>query len=196
MYDYRRLTPEEREAVVEARRARGFPLHRPPHTVRETGWYLVTAATYEHRCHFAAPNELKALELRLLEELTAFQCAAWVVLPNHYHALVCAPGLAELGTALGRVHGRASRYANQRDGTPGRTVWYKYSDRAMRSDRHFWATVHYIVHNPVKHGYVDDSREWPWGSTAELIGAYGAGWHADLASAYPLADYGDGWDVF
>src|SRR5436309_1411691 len=71
MYDYRRMTPAERAAVVEMRRSRGFPLHKPPHPEQGAGWYFITAATFEHRRHFATPPELTALERRLLEALAA-----------------------------------------------------------------------------------------------------------------------------
>ena len=69
MYEYRRMTAEEKRAVVEARRARGFPLHKPPHLGLGLGWYLITGATYEHRRHFRAPAELTGLGRRLLEAL-------------------------------------------------------------------------------------------------------------------------------
>src|SRR5688572_25948311 len=103
------MTPEERGAIVEHRRSRGFPLHKPPHLASGEGWYLITAATYEHRPHFSAPNELQALETRLLEAFAESDtpCAGWVVLPNHYHALVHTTDLNRVGTAIGAVHGRS-----------------------------------------------------------------------------------------
>ena len=124
MYEYRRMTPEERRAVVEERRERGFPLHRPPHLKSGEGWYLVSAATYEHQHRFTTRGELTALERRLVEawRTNGIRCAGWVVMPNHYHLLVRAAELASLGKALGGVHGRSARYANRRDGTPGRQV--------------------------------------------------------------------------
>jgi putative transposase len=197
MYDYRRMTREERIATVEHRRTRGFPLHKPPHFVQERGWYLVTAATYEHRPHFGAPNELRALELRLLEALAEYEvpCAGWVVLPNHYHALIETGDLTRVGTALGTVHGRSARYANKRDNTPGRQVWYNFTDRRMRSGHHFWASLHYIAYNPVKHGYVDEFDAWPWSCVHELRAGHGSDWVRDLIEGYPLGGYGDGWDL-
>lgn len=198
MYDYRRMTPDERAAIVEQRRSRGFPLHKPPHFEQGEGWYLITAATYEHRLHFVAPSELHALENRLL---TAFAeatlpCAGWVVLPNHYHALLHTTNLAVVGRTIGRVHGRSSRYVNQRDKTPGRHVWYEYSDRMIRSERHFWASLHYIAYNPVKHGYVSEMGEWPWSCVHEMIADRGREWFHSLVNDYPLGEYGDKWDVY
>jgi putative transposase len=197
MYDYRRMTLSERQAIVEYRRVRGFPLHKPPHLNLGPGWYFITAATFEHHPHFADPRELTALERRLLEALRSAElpCAAWVVLPNHYHALVEAPKLSVVGGAVGSVHGRSGRYANVRDGTPGRQVWYKLSDRKVRSERHFWACLHYVLYNPVKHGYVNEMADWAWSSYPDIVAQNGKEWVEDLARKYPLGDFGDGWDL-
>lgn len=198
MYDYRAMTPDQRSAVVEERRARGFPLHKPPHPEQGEGWYFITAATYEHRPHFSAPRELTALENRLLEAFAAncFPCAGWVVLPNHYHCLVHMSDLAQLGNALGAVHGRAAHYVNGRDQARGRQVWYKFTDRKVRSERHFSTCLHYIVSNPVKHGYVESMEKWPWSCYSELVAAHGIDWVRDLIHDYPLLGFGDKWDVF
>ena len=117
MYDYRRMTPEEREAIVEDRRSRGFPLHRPPHPEQGRGWYLITAATFEHQHLFTAPKELTALSRRLQEAIQEARvaCAGWVVFPNHYHLLIEPERLDLVGKLIGPVHGRSARYVNLRD---------------------------------------------------------------------------------
>ena len=196
MYAYREMTPEERRAVVAERRARGFPLPKPPHLQSGQGWYFVSAATYEHQHRFTGRAELTALERRLLEacRTSPIRCAGWVVMPNHYHLLVEVDDLPMLGRALGSVHGRSARYANRRDGIVGRPVWYKYSDRKVRSERHFWTCLHYIVGNPVKHGFSSDPRDWPWSCIHELIAERGQAWVDDLRRDYPLRDFGRGWD--
>ena len=197
MYDYRRMTLEERQAIVEHRRSRGYPWHKPPQPLQGEGWYFITAATYEHLPHFSQPCELTALERRLLEALdqTGLPRAGWVVLPNHYHLLVYAPKLKQVGQMVGGVHGRSGQYANQRDKTLGRRVWYKYTDRKIRSERHFWACLHYIVFNPVKHGYSEQMGEWPWSCYHDLLHEHGAEWMDDLVRRYPLLDFGQEWDV-
>jgi putative transposase len=196
MYDYRRMTPEERKAIVAFRQSRGVPLHKPAHPDQGPAWYLITAATFEHVPHFAQPRELTALVRRLLEAFDAasLPCAGWVVLPNHYHAVVQTETLSAVGRALGPVHGRSARYANQRDATPGRQVWYKFSDRKIRSDRHFWTCLHYVIWNPVKHALVRDILDWPWSCVHEMLVAHGPEWIDDLRRDYALRDFGRGWD--
>ena len=129
MYDYRRLTPEQQVEVVAHRVSRGFPWHKPPHPDCGSGWYLITAACYEHQHYFCEPNELTALQRRLFEALAEAhcECGGWVVLPNHYHLLIKLTDikLSGFGRAIGKVHGRSALYANRRDAAPKRHVWYK-----------------------------------------------------------------------
>jgi putative transposase len=197
MYDYRRMSKAEQQEIVDLRVERGYPWHKPPHPAQGEGWYFITAATYEHRHHFAAPRELTALTRRLLEAFadTNLTCAGWTVLSNHYHALVHAPSPQTIGRAIGPVHGRSSHYANRRDNTLGRQVWFKFSDRKVRSEGHYWACLHYIIWNPVKHGHVEQMSDWPWACYHDLLQQHGSEWIDDLMRSYPLHDFGDKWDI-
>lgn len=198
MYDYRRLTPEQQVDVVAHRASRGFPWHKPPHPDYGNGWYFITAACYEHQYHFREPSELTALQRRLFEALAAAhcECGGWVVLPNHYHLLIKLTDikLSGFGRAIGKVHGRSALYANRRDATPKRQVWYKFSDRKIRSERHYWACLHYIMMNPVKHSHVDEPLDWPWSCVHELVAEHGLPWLESLRRDFPLTTFGDGWD--
>jgi len=197
MYDYRRMTDREREEVVQLRRKRGYPDHSPPHPDSEPGWFFISGATYEHRSHFQAPEELSALERRLLEatESCCKHRAGWVVMPNHYHALVWIDNFKHLSRALGQMHGRSGHYANKRDGLTGRRqVWYKFSDRKIRSIRHYWTSLCYIIYNPVKHDYCDEEICWPWSCVHWYVEKRGREWLNSLKKEFPLRDFGKGWD--
>ena len=198
MYDYRRLTTEQQVEVVAHRVSRGLPWHKPPHPDYGSGWYFITAACYEHQHYFREPNELTALQRRLFEALAEAhcECGGWVVLPNHYHLLIKLTDikLSGFGRAIGKVHGRSALYANRRDAAPGRHVWYKFSDRKIRSERHFWACLHYIIKNPVKHGHVDEPLDWPWSCVDERVAEHGSAWLESLCRDFPLKTFGDGWD--
>ncbi|MEP6912446.1 MAG: hypothetical protein ABI923_06815 [bacterium] len=39
----------------------------------------------------------------------------------------------------------------------------------MKSERHFWATLNYVHHNPVHHGYAKHWQDWPWSSAREFL---------------------------
>ena len=120
--------------------------------------------------------------------------AAWWVLPNHYHLLVKTADLKSLVAAMAKLHGGTSFRWNNEETCRGRKVWHGVPDRAMRSDSHFWATINYIHHNPVKHGHVTRWDEWPFSSAAEYLKEVGREEAIRIWKSYPILDYGKGWD--
>ncbi len=90
MYRYRGLTPEEKDEILQQRQSYGFPPHAPPHLHDIEGWFLITAATYEHRHHFQTGEERTWIleELRKELQIPNISISGWVVLPNHYHLLL------------------------------------------------------------------------------------------------------------
>ena len=83
MYRYRGLTPEEKTETLQQRHLHGFP----PHLHDIEGWFLITAATYEHRQYFQTNEERTWILGELQKELQIpnIPISGWVVLPNHYH---------------------------------------------------------------------------------------------------------------
>jgi len=122
------------------------------------------------------------------------ELVAWCVLPNHYHLLVGTADVAGLARALGRVHGRSSHAWNGEEEARGRTVFCHSTDRLIRSESHFWATLNYIHHNPVHHGYSENAPDWPWSSAADYLAAVGQAEADRVWRAHPVLDYGRGWD--
>ena len=196
MYVYRTLTPEQKAEVLRYRQLRGYPLHEPPHLQKADGYFLITAATYQHRRYFCTEDVRTELLSELLKELQEadISCIAWVVLPNHYHLLVqCCP-LSAINQPLRRVHARTAYELNLREDIVGRRVWYRFADRQIRSERHYYTTLNYIHCNPVKHGYVQRSLNWTCSSLHWYLEHFGVEWIRDLWREYPVRDYGQGWD--
>ena len=198
MYESRKLSPEERKRQVEKRIQRGYPAHAPPHPIRDAQYYLLTAACYEHR------HRMTTVERRyqLLEHWIAespqrgLDIEAWVVLPNHYHLLVRVSDFDQVGKIARLVHGRTARSWNVVDKMQGRKVWYRYTDRAIRSERHYYTTLNYIHYNPVKHGLVASPYGWEPSSLNWYREHQGRDWLRDLWVSYPLKSYGESWDAF
>ena len=178
-YEYRKLTFQEREEIVRYRRERGYPLHAPPHPFREAGYYLITAANYEHVLVMDSVERRTVFEILLLDVMKGIQAEtiAWVVLPNHYHILVMVESLDVVSAALKLLHGKTSRQWNLEDNLTGkRRVWYKFSDRLMRSERQLQQTFNYIHYKPLKHGYTEDFYDWPWSSINLYENSQGHDW--------------------
>ncbi|HUS38961.1 MAG TPA: transposase, partial [Pirellulales bacterium] len=198
MYRYRRLTKKQQQAAVDERRQQSYPWHGPPHIHAPGGYRIVTGACYEHKHILKSNDRLHWFAQELIDFLQDLEisCAAWCVLPNHYHLLVNIADIKTFSTQVGQLHGRTSFELNGQDGKRGRKVWYRCQDRKMRSERHFFASLNYIHNNPVKHHYVTKWQDWPHSSVHWYLEQKGRGWLLDLWHEYPLFDYGEKWDEF
>ncbi|MDP6113882.1 MAG: transposase [Planctomycetota bacterium] len=197
-YEYRRLSEEEKEVVLEHRKEKGHPWHSPPHSSDGEKWYLITAANYEHQ-HIMKTEERRAdYQRRLLDgvEQIGGEVSAWVILPNHYHLLAKVSAIEVYGKMDGDIHRGTATEWNREDATPGRKVWFRFSDREVRSEQAFFAYFNYIHGNPVKHGYVQRADEWSCSSLHSHLDKMGAKYLRMLWRLYPTFDTGKGWDDF
>jgi putative transposase len=198
MYDWRKLTIEQRREVLDARKMRRHPWHSPPHQLLQgVRQYIVSAACYEHADiigRSAKRMDEFANELLANCEAPKDELFAWCILPNHYHVVVQTAHIGKLLRDLGLMHGRTSHRWNGEELTRGRKVWHNAVEREMRSDRHLWASINYVHHNPVKHGYVQRWQDWPWNSAASFLDAVGPERAREIWLAYPVRNYGAGWD--
>ncbi|MBN4001266.1 transposase [Nostoc sp. LPT] len=210
MYEYRQLTTEQKAELVEYGLSQGYPPHSPPHKVRDKQFYLLTVACYEHKCHINTESRRQQLldmifdrfggsgnEQRSAEAPTTnLRICAWVILPNHYHLLVQVVNFDVLSDLFRRIHGSVSRQWNIENNVTKRKIWYRWSDRAIRSERHYYTTVNYIHYNPVKHGLVKSPYNWVESSVHWYLQACGQQWLRDCWTQYPVRDYGSDWDNF
>lgn len=197
-YGYRKLAPKQREEVIAYRKAMSYPLHAPPHPFREAGYFLLTAANYEHAHVMDSSERRTEFQQRLLiafQEITA-EVVAWVVLANHYHLLAGVQSLDDVSAVLKHLHGATSFEWNKADGLQGkRRVWYKFADRMIRDDAHYYRAMNYIHFNPVKHGYVQHASDWQWSSLSLYYEDHGEDWLRETWNCYPPGiDFGKGWD--
>jgi putative transposase len=81
---------------------------------------------------------------------------AWVVLNNHYHAIIHSPENAStLPKFIASYHKFTARKWNLEDRSTGRKVWWNYWDTCVRSERDYYNRLRYIFWNPVKHGLAE-----------------------------------------
>jgi putative transposase len=198
MYDWRRMTPEERGQVLSARKRAGLPWHCPPHNESDSQQQLlVSAACYEHaRIVGMSAARLGECERQILAVCRPLseEIFAWCVLPNHYHVLLQASRITDLLAALGEFHGRSSHRWNGQDDQRGRKVWHNCLDRPIRSERHLYVSLNYVHHNPVKHGYAARWQDWPHSSAKAFLAQVGREAAEEIWREYPVLDYGHGWD--
>lgn len=114
--------------------------------------------------------------LRTIVQITKaerpFTINAWVVLPDHMHAVWTMPEddtdfstrwsviKARFSRAMPHIDRRTSLIARREHGLWQRRYW----EHHIRSDQDQTAAIRYCWINPVKHGFVADPALWPYSS--------------------------------
>jgi REP element-mobilizing transposase RayT len=114
-------------------------------------------------CVLAQPDAAQIVMDALVAQ-QGYALKAWVVMPNHVHALIAPEEGAMLGDIVRRWKGPTARAINALHGTRGAFWARDYFDRYMRDERHYAATVAYIENNPVAAGLCGSAKDWGFGS--------------------------------
>ena len=124
--------------------------------------YLVTAVTDKRKPYFESFDVARLLThaLRESHEVAQAEWLAFVVMPDHFHALLRLRQ-APLATVMRTVRGISARQINRRLGRSGRVWQPGYHDRALRSEEDRVAIARYIVGNPLRAGLVDNLGDYP-----------------------------------
>ncbi len=100
--------------------------------------------------------------VRLIRALHPFDVHAWVMLPDHLHAVWTLPD--DDRDAAMRWSLIKTRFAEHVD-TVGGAIWQRrYRERRIHDDAALRRHVHDVHANPVKHGYVARAIDWPYSS--------------------------------
>ena len=190
------MNERARREALDYRRFNKFSLHEPPHFSYGPGTYIITAVCYEHCQIMKSPDRRKYFQKLLISSISNIpesDIRTWVIMPNHYHVLLSVD-LKLLKTQLTRIHKFTAHNWNLQDAQRGRKVWYRFSDRKIRSEKHFFASINYIHSNPVKHNYVEIATDWACSGIHLWAEEYGLNYLRTLWKEYPVLDYGKGWD--
>jgi REP element-mobilizing transposase RayT len=94
---------------------------------------------------------------------------AYALMPNHVHLLVMTR-LANISSAICRVHLAYSKYFNMRHGRSGHVFGARFKSRLVEKDRYFLALLRYIHLNPVRAGLAAAPGEYAWSSYGAYLG--------------------------
>lgn len=127
--------------------------------------YMVTGAIL-HNQNLLIENRYKEFILHTLLERSAFLgwgLQAWAILSNHYHFIAQAPeDVTTLEKLMRQLHSITAIQINRWDNTPGRQVWFNYWDSCLTYEKSYFARLHYVHMNPIKHGLADDAMNYPF----------------------------------
>lgn len=143
-------------------------------------------------------NDLLVREIALLRETVRavrkrhpFQIDAWVVLPEHMHAVwTLPPGDADFSkrwrlakSGFSRALPKTEYRTNVRKVAGERGIWQRHFwEHCIRDEADFERHVDYVHVNPVKHGLVSRVKDWPYSSFHRYVerGVYPENWGGDL----------------
>jgi putative transposase len=92
-----------------------------------------------------------------------YELRAWVVMPNHVHALL-KTSETSLGKIVKQFKDYTAREANKVLQRRGQFWADGYWDTYMRDREHELRTQRYIENNPVKAGLICAAKDWSWSS--------------------------------
>jgi putative transposase len=146
--------------------------YNPPHFFVGGTLYMLTASIY-------AKADLMKSSQRKVEWRDAFheaariyrwQIVAWVVLHNHYHAIVRSPENADnLSKFVNSYHKYTARKWNSEDKLRRRKVWWNYWDTCIRSEHDYYNRLRYVLWNSVKHGLVERPEDYDFSNYRDYL---------------------------
>lgn len=113
--------------------------------------------------------------IRLVRTRKPFHVDAWVVLPDHAHAIWTLPpddhDCATRWRAVKIAFSKSLRKSGLGDADE-RTIWARhYLDHLVPNDAEYGRLVDYVHRNPLRHGMCQRAEEWPWSSLHRFVAA-------------------------
>lgn len=133
--------------------------------------YLVTVVCEGRRSRFTRFDVACAVA-RELSRADSWQDArlfAWVLMPDHLHAMIQL-GDVPLGRVMQQVNSRTARVANAQGQEQGRVWQPAYHDHALRAEEDMRRAARYLVANPLRAGLVEHIGDYPFWDAIWLDG--------------------------
>ncbi|WP_410474953.1 REP-associated tyrosine transposase [Guyparkeria sp. TX1] len=124
--------------------------------------YLITAVTDKRKPDLESFDVARLLiqVFRASHETAQAEWLAFVVMPDHFHALLRLRQMS-LPAVMRSVRGSSARRINGSLGRTGRLWQPGYHDRALRSEENRVAVARYIVANPLRAGLAERLADYP-----------------------------------
>ena len=138
---------------------------------RVPGTYFVTSRTWESRKLFVidATCEVFVETLVKYRELGEFTLHAFVLMPDHFHALLTPAQDKTLERCVQMIKG-GSAHTIRTERSMTFPVWQRgFSDHRIRDAADLENHIRYIEMNPVKARLVSDTREYRWSSVSAAV---------------------------
>jgi len=123
------------------------------------------------------------------KEKFVFDIFAIVVLPNHFHIIIKPENIEEFSVIIGSIKRRFTKSLDEKfkdmDISESKIkrkekgVWQRrFYEHLIRSEKDLHNHLDYIHFNPVKHGYIQNVKDWKYSSFKKFVnlGNYDINW--------------------
>jgi putative transposase len=134
-------------------------------------FFFVTVKLLPCRAKLQAKDFARiAVSLSRMRQKHGFSLTAWVLLPDHRHAIFYPPYPLTISRLFQAVKVSSTIAVNLHRRERGELWQERFFDHALRTVRDYHDKVEYIHLNPVKRGLVRKPEDWKWSSMAEYAG--------------------------
>jgi putative transposase len=170
--------------------------------------YFFTVVTYQRR-HFLCDSDVRSALREAIQATRIqqpFRIDAWVLLPDHLHAIwTLPPGDADFASRWGkikryvtlccgeRLH-QTERMSASRHKHRESTLWQRrYWEHQIRNEQDMAHHLDYLHFNPVKHGLTVQVADWPYSSFHRYVkaGKYAPDWGDESRLNVPGQRFGE-----
>jgi len=141
-------------------------------------WYFITNVTYLRRPVLVEHADLLLSAFERCRERVAHDLHAWVILPDHFHAVINSKD-GDMSGIMQRIKMGFAAHLRLRTGNRRGRVWQnRFWDHVIRDEEDLNRHIDYIHYNPVKHELASSPFEWKHSSIHQfhLEGIYDQDW--------------------
>lgn len=141
-------------------------------------WYFISNVTYLRRPILIENADLLRSAFDTARARQRFDLLAWVILPDHFHAMIDSKE-NDISRIMQRIKmGFAANWRRREEIIRGRVWQNRFWDHIIRDQEDLNNHIDYIHYNPVKHGFVASPFDWEYSSIHEYLrnGMYDRNW--------------------
>ncbi|KPZ53359.1 hypothetical protein AN391_03333 [Pseudoalteromonas sp. P1-13-1a] len=156
------------------------------------GTYFFTVNLFDRNKSLLVENiDLLRESIRVVKLQRPFYIDAWVVLPEHLHAVLTLPdGDVDYSSRWREIKKRFSKslpktefLTQTRKRKNERGIWQRrFWEHTIKNNDDYWHHVNYVHFNPLKHGLVSRVVDWPYSSFHRAVkqGVYTNNWCGEI----------------
>jgi putative transposase len=174
----------------------------------EGSTYFFTVITHLRRPILTSEAVRQALRegIQRARQTLPFKIEAWVLLPDHLHAVWTLPPednnyasrwaiiKRQVSNRCGRQCGGRELLSRSRQNRKESGIWQRrFWEHQIRDDHDFQRHIDYLHWNPVKHGHVRQAADWPFSSFHRWVaqGIYPPDWGGTLIEVTETINFGE-----